>query len=292
MGRGPDPLAAWAAAVDRSGVDRVWVGDHVSFRDGRGSDGLLATTALATVTRRVTIQTAVYLLPLRHPVLVARQVAGIAELAPGRFVFGVGIGGEDPREVRNCGIDPSERGARMDESLPLVRRLLAGERVDHAGPRFALDAASIVPTPDPAVPIVVGGRSDAALRRTARHADGWLGVWVTPERFAANVATVAAEAEQLGRRVTEWQHGLLAWCGVGASREAARPVLAGAMESFYGVAFERFEPSSPYGTPDDVAEALAPYVAAGASSILLSPIATDPEAGLAAVARVRELLRR
>jgi hypothetical protein len=87
------------------------------------------------------------------------------------------------------------------------------------------------------------------------------------------------------------QHGLLAWCGFGANRDAARAPLAAAMERFYRLPFERFEPSSPYGTPAEVADALAPYVDAGAASLLLAPVTDDLEGSLAAVADVRERLR-
>ena len=80
-----------------------------------------------------TVQTAVYLLPLRHPVPVARQVASLAALAPGRLVFGVGLGGEDPAELRACGIEPTTRGRRMDEALAVLRPLLAGAEVTMAG---------------------------------------------------------------------------------------------------------------------------------------------------------------
>jgi alkanesulfonate monooxygenase SsuD/methylene tetrahydromethanopterin reductase-like flavin-dependent oxidoreductase (luciferase family) len=287
---GVDRLAEFAMAVEDSSIARVWTGDHVSFKGGKGYDGLLASIAIAAVTRRVTVQTAVYLLPLRHPLPVARQVAGVAELAPGRFVFGVGIGGDDPLEVANCGVDPSTRGRRMDESLSLIRRLLAGETVDHSGDFFGLEGASIVPAPTPAPPIIVGGRSAPALRRAGRLGDGWLGVWVSPERFASSVATVEKEAADSGRDGVKWDHGLLAWCGLATERSEARERLARAMEAFYGLPFERFERSSPYGTPEDVADALRSYVDAGATSILLSPIATNTDQALAGVAHIVDLL--
>ena len=291
FGQGASALAAFGEAVDASGLDRVWVGDHVSFRGGAGQDGLLTTMALAAVTRRVQLQTAVYLLPLRHPVPVARQVAGIAELAPGRFVFGVGIGGEDPLEVRNCGVDPATRGRRTDASLEVVRRLLEGEVLD--GGDYDLEQAAIRPTPSVPVPVIVGGRSAAALRRAGRLADGWLGIWVDPDRFAASVAEVERVAAESGRAGVPWDHGFMAWCGIGESRVEARGRLAEAMESFYGVAFERFERSSPVGTPSDIADALEPYVVAGAQSILLSPIGPEPEQALELVAEVKlELERR
>lgn len=271
---GPDALAAFGEAIDAGPIDRVWIGDHVSFRGGGGQDGLLSAMALAAVTRRVRIETAVYLLPLRHPVPVARQVASVAELAPGRFVFGVGIGGEDPLEVRNCGVDPATRGRRTDASLDVIRRLLAGEVLE--GGAFDLEQAAIVPVPREPVPVVVGGRSDAALRRAGRLGDGWLGIWVTPERFAASVTDVERVAAETGRDAVTWDHQFMAWCALG-ERDEVRPVLADAMERFYGVSFERFERSSPAGTPAEVAEALAPYVEAGAGTILLSPIVGDLE---------------
>jgi alkanesulfonate monooxygenase SsuD/methylene tetrahydromethanopterin reductase-like flavin-dependent oxidoreductase (luciferase family) len=288
---GVDRIAEFTAAVENAGLDRLWVGDHVSFKGGQGYDGLLQATALATLTRRVTVQTAVYLLPLRHPLPVARQVASVAELAPGRVVFGVGIGGDDPAEVANSGVDPATRGRRMDESLGLVRRLLAGDVVDHDGEYFALEGASIRPTPTPAVPIVVGGRAPAALRRAGRLGDGWLGVWVSPERFAESVAAVGQAASESERRDVSWRHGLLAWCGFGGSAASARPMLAAAMEELYQLPFERFARYSPHGTPEAVAAALAPYVGAGASTILLAAVAGEPDEVVAGAARVRALLR-
>jgi len=291
LGGGADQLAPFVSAVEAAGLDRVWIGDHVSFRGGQGYDGLLQAAVLAAVARTVTVQTAVYLLPLRHPLPVARQVATVAGLAPGRFVFGVGVGGDDPAEVRNCGVDPATRGRRMDESLGLVRRLLAGEVVDHVGSQFRLEAAAIRPTPDPAVPLVVGGRSPAALRRAGRLGDGWLGVWASPERFRAGTDAVHQAAAAAGRAGVAFNHGLLAWCGFGPSAEAARPGLAAAMEQLYQLPFSRFERYSPAGRPDDVAAALAPYVDAGAATILLAAVAADPDEVVAGAARVRALLR-
>ncbi len=125
---------------------------------------------------------AVYQLPLRHPVPVARQLADIAQLAPGRFTFAVGIGGEDRHEVSMCGVDPAPRGRRMDECLAVLRQLLAGPPVTFHGEFFCLDEAVIAPAPAPPVPVVVGGRSDAAIRRAGRLGDGWLGLWNSPRR--------------------------------------------------------------------------------------------------------------
>ncbi len=290
FGSGPDALARFASSVERAELDRIWVGDHVSFRGGQGYDGLLQAAVLTALTRKATVQTAVYLLPLRHPLPVARQVASIAEMAPGRFVFGVGVGGDDIAETTNCGVDQTSRGMRMDESLGLVRRLLGGEVVDHHGPLFPLAGASIHPTPTPPVPVMVGGRSAAALRRAGRLSEGWLGVFLSTDRFAAGLAEVGAAAEAAGRVAVSWRHGILVWCGFGPTAEAARALVAPAVESLYQMPFERFAPYVPRGTPQDVAEALLPYRDAGARCILLAPWADDVDAAVESAAQVRRWL--
>ena len=135
------------------------------------------------------------LLPLRHPVLVARQLASIAELTPGRLIFGVGIGGEDRHELEICGVDPRTVGRRMDESLQILRALSDGKPVSFDGEFFLLHDALIIPAPSPPIPLIVGGRSDAAVRRAGRFGDGWLGIWVSPRRFSSVVEQVAEHAE-------------------------------------------------------------------------------------------------
>jgi alkanesulfonate monooxygenase SsuD/methylene tetrahydromethanopterin reductase-like flavin-dependent oxidoreductase (luciferase family) len=286
---GPTEQREFLARVDESPIDHLFCGDHVSFFVGAGNDGLLASAAMLSITNRVRVHTAVYLLPLRHPVPVARQLADLAGLAPGRFVFGTGVGGEDPHEFQVCGVDPHTRGRRMDESLEILRSLLGGTTTTFHGEFFDLDDAVIAPSPTHAIPIVIGGRSDAALNRVAHHGDGWLGIWNSPTRFAQATGVIAAEAERIGRTVPS-MHGMQVWCGFDTSAAAARPALAAAMERFYTIPFERFEKYSPYGTPDDVATFLRPYVDAGCTSFNLIPAAPDAETTLDGVIEVRALL--
>jgi alkanesulfonate monooxygenase SsuD/methylene tetrahydromethanopterin reductase-like flavin-dependent oxidoreductase (luciferase family) len=286
---GAASLRAGVAEIEASGIDRVCVGDHVSFQGGRGFDGLVQATSLAALSD-LEVQTAVYLLPLRHPVPVARQVNSLGQIAPGRFVFGVGIGGEDPAEVRMCGVEPTSRGRRMDESLVILRGLLAGETVTFAGEFFVIEKAKVLPRPERPIPIVVGGRSPAALRRAGRMGDGWLALWTTPRRYLDSVAEVEAHATDAGRTDVAWRHGLQVWCGFGSNRSTAREPLARAMESLYKVPFEKFERYSPYGTAADVAAALAPFVDAGCRDINIIATAGSPPAATDAVAEVRRLL--
>jgi alkanesulfonate monooxygenase SsuD/methylene tetrahydromethanopterin reductase-like flavin-dependent oxidoreductase (luciferase family) len=200
------PLASGSdqrrAALDRiadAGVDHVCVGDHISFFVGAGADGLINATSLLTHYAELPCYVALYLLPLRHPLPVARQLASIAELAPGRLTLGVGIGGEDRHELEICGVDPSTRGRRMDECLRILRALSTGDPTTFDGEFFSLQDALIVPSPSPPIPVIVGGRSDAAVRRAGQLGDGWLGIWVSPRRFAAVVGQIAHEAGEVGR---------------------------------------------------------------------------------------------
>lgn len=280
---------AFLAQAAREGVDHVCCGDHVSF-GGTGSDGLLQATALAMLHPALPVYCGVYQLPLRHPVLVARQLADFAQLAPARLSFGVGVGGEDRHEVAICGVDPASRGRRMDECLTLVRQLLTGKPVTFHGTFFQVDDAVIGPEPTEPVPIIVGGRSDVAIRRAGRLGDGWLGIWNSARRFAAAVEMAAAEAATIGRSDPPTRHAMQVWCGFADTRQAARSYLAPAMEAYYGLPFERFEKYCPYGTSDDVAEFLAPYTAAGCTEFNLIPQSPDPDQAIAGTAAVKRLL--
>jgi alkanesulfonate monooxygenase SsuD/methylene tetrahydromethanopterin reductase-like flavin-dependent oxidoreductase (luciferase family)/2-polyprenyl-6-methoxyphenol hydroxylase-like FAD-dependent oxidoreductase len=289
--QGPETARAFLASAEKEGIDHVCCSDHVSFA-GTGFDGLVQATALAMLHATLPVYCGVYLLPLRHPVPVARQLADIARLAPGRLIFGTGIGGEERREITICGVNPATRGLLMNESLAVVRQLLTGKAVTFHGTFFDLDEAVIAPAPAEPVPIIVGGRSDAAIRRAGRLGDGWLGIWNSPRRFAAAVEMAAQEAARAGRPDPPRRHAMQVWCGLADSRQAARACLATTMEAFYQAPFEQFERYCPYGTAEDVAEFLTPYAAAGCTEFNLIPQAPDPGQAIAGAAAVKRLLAR
>jgi len=287
--RDQESTRAFLAHATQAGIDHVCCGDHVSFA-GIGFDGLVQATALAMLHPTMPVYCGLYLLPLRHPVLAARQLADFARLAPGRLILGAGIGGEDRHEVAICGVDPASRGARMDECLTIVRDLLTGKPVSFHGRFFDFDDAVIGPAPSEPLPIVIGGRSDAAVKRVGRHGDGWLGIWNSPRRFAAAVQMAGEEAARVGRSDPPTRHAMQVWCGLAESKQAARASLAPAMEAFYQLPFERFERYCPYGTADDVAEFLAPYADVGCTEFNLIPQSPDRDYAVGGVAVVKKLL--
>lgn len=272
--------------IEQAGADYVCVGDHVSFHGGTGFDGLTSATAVLSASDRLPVLVGVYLLALRHPVLTARQLASISQLAPGRLVLGAGAGGEDRGEVSNSGIDPATRGRRLDECLQVLRALASGAAVDHRGEFFTLEAARILPAPCPPVPIIIGGKGEAAVRRTARFGDGWLAIFCSARRFAETTQQIASAAADLGREPPPW-YGINVWCGLDTEPARARELLAQRLETLYHLPFGRFERLAPAGTPAHVAEWLAPFVAAGAAHVTLIPAASSPEAGIEHVAAVR-----
>jgi alkanesulfonate monooxygenase SsuD/methylene tetrahydromethanopterin reductase-like flavin-dependent oxidoreductase (luciferase family) len=178
----------------------------------------------------------------------------------------------------------------MDESLALLRRLLAGESVTHRGEFFAVESTAVLPAPSKPIPLVIGGRSDAAVRRAGQLGDGWLGIWVSPERFATATAMTVDAAERSGRHGVRWHHGMTVWCGFGQGRSDGERVVASAMESLYGLPFAKFDRYVPRGTPQDVAIALRPYVEAGCTTFNLLAQCRDPSEMGAAVGEVRRLL--
>jgi alkanesulfonate monooxygenase SsuD/methylene tetrahydromethanopterin reductase-like flavin-dependent oxidoreductase (luciferase family) len=252
-------------------------------------DGLINAATLTALDERLKVCIGVYLLALRNPVTVARQLATLAETAPGQLILGIGVGGEDRNEFAMCGVDPRTRGRRTNEALAIVQGLLTGEPMDHEGEFFSFERAWIRPKPAQPIPMVIGGRTDAALARAARFGDGWLGVWCSPQRFASAIREVDAAAERLGRPQPRL-HGLQVWTGIDDDRERARARVAAAMEDFYRIPFTRFEKYSPYGSAAEVADFLAAYRDAGCELFNIMPVAATEEAGIEAVAEIRRRL--
>lgn len=285
---GRDSLDA-ARYAEELGLDALLAGDHVTFY-GFGNDALITLTALATVTEQVELRTAVYLLPLRHPVPVALQCAQLDQLSMGRFVLGIGVGGEDRHEFESCGVDPGTRGRRADEAIRILRRLWTEDGVTFEGRHFRLHEVTVYPKPLRPIPIYVGGRSEAALRRAGRLGDGYTGIWLSVERFAEARERVRAEAAAAGRDPEALSFGMQFWCAVAADREQARARVAPAMEATYRTPFERFERYTPFGRAEEVAAFLVPYVLAGADHINLVMVQETLRENVERAAEIRAAL--
>jgi probable F420-dependent oxidoreductase len=235
-----DQLAALAVHADRLGFEGITFGDHlvkpVAYEniylyseDGRPPwdpagepdwtvpyvDPWTAAAGLGALTQRLRFLPYVYVLPMRHPAIVAKQLATASLFAPGRLLLGVGVGWMR-EEYALLDVPFEARGARMDEALHVIDGLLAGGGFGFAGRHFAIPTCRMEPIPEERIPILIGGDSDAALRRAARH-DGWLGIDYALADLAKHVERLAHFRREAGRADAPFE--IFAVCKEGLTRE-------------------------------------------------------------------------
>jgi alkanesulfonate monooxygenase SsuD/methylene tetrahydromethanopterin reductase-like flavin-dependent oxidoreductase (luciferase family) len=250
VGGAPEPehYRRIAETAEAAGFDSLWAGDHVAFHEPL-LDITIALATFAAVTERIRLGAGVLLLPLRAPALVAREFGSLDYVSGGRVILGVGTGGEHAADFEAVGVPVRERGRRTDESMRALRGL------------FAREAPAPVQPNGP--PLWVGGRSDAAIRRAKHLGDGWMPIWVSPERYAEGLA-------KLGREHTA---AVVLPALVGGTVEEARLYLSRRYATEFSThAIERY---CVVGSPEECAERSAEYVAAGAEHVVFHP-AVEP----------------
>jgi probable F420-dependent oxidoreductase len=190
----PDPgvFRELAQQAEELGYDSIWAGDHISYRNPI-LDVVVALSTFAAVTRRITIGAGVVLLPLRHPSVVAKEFSSLDYVSGGRVILGVGVGGEGEKDFEAVGVPVRERGARTDEAMLALRALFSGGG-SFSGRFFSFADIEIEPaaTQPGGPPLWVGGRSEAAINRAATLGDGWIPIWMSPERLAAGIQQLPA----------------------------------------------------------------------------------------------------
>ena len=267
-----DELADLVGLVDRCGYDSRWVGDHVAFTIAI-FDPLLQLAQAAVLSRRLVLGTDVFLLPLRHPTPIAKQVATLDHLTEGRFIFGVGVGGEFPKEYEACGVPLAERGARLSESLTVMRKLWTGEPVSHAGRFFAFEDVKMQPPPRQpgGPPIWCGGRADPALRRIGRMTDGWMSYVVTPDLYRQGLEKIAAAASQAGRTFDRgFGTAHLLFTRIDDTYERALDAATISLSQRYAMDFRKAaQRYAALGTPQDVVETILGFHQAGVRHLIL-----------------------
>ncbi len=181
--RGPEEAATVAREAEGLGFHSIWVPDHVLRVFGPLLDPLTLLGFLAGVTNHITLGTGILVLPYRHPVVLANVASSLDVLSSGRLVLGVGAGW-NAGEFDALGMDRRERGRRTDEGLETLKLLWSGRKVSYGGRFYSFRDAEIGTSPRTpgGPPVLVGGYSDRALRRTLRFGSGWMGFRDTPEQ--------------------------------------------------------------------------------------------------------------
>ena len=207
VGLGPygvDDLPAQVDRIEELGVDSRWLSEVVT---GPQVEPVVGMAWAAARTRRLKIGTGVSVLPGRHPVLVAKQLASLAALAPGRILPVFGLQPARAHERAFFPV-PGPRGEVLDEAMLLLRRLLTEPRVTFAGRFFPVADAGIGTLPAKPLDLWLGGSAPAGLRRVGRLADGWLGSFLSPAEAADAVAVIRRAADEAGRAGVPDHYGI------------------------------------------------------------------------------------
>jgi probable F420-dependent oxidoreductase len=272
--------ARFPASVDRLeqvGVDSLWLSELVF---GSLVEPFIGMAHALARTSRLKVGTGVAILPGRHPVLVAKQLASLAALAPGRVLPAFGLKPARPDEEAMFTVPPGRRAAVFDESLELLRLLLREDNVSFTGQYFSVDGVSIGPLPARPIDIWTGGSAPGALRRTGRLADGWLGSFLAPGEAREAREAIQAAAAEAGREIEDDHFGLslaIATGGAGDAGEVPPAVLETARRRRPGV-----DPTTLFASGwSDARVKIEQYVDAGLSKFVVRPVdGVTSESGL------------
>ena len=266
---GREAFLQYVDTAEELGWDSVWFSDRIVGAAWR-MDPIAGMAIVTGRTEKLKFGTGVLLMSMRSPVTAARELATIDLLSNGRLVLGVGVGQESPAEYEAMGVRKRDRGRRLDEAIVLMRRLWTEERVTYESEFVKLTDAAISVRPKQAnVPIWIGSRSEAGLRRTGRLGDGWLPTQMTPEEVAAGIACIQEYAAEAGRQIEEDHFGLqissyLVESGSVPSHIQERYLLQRRSD-------EPPERLNLLGTQEQIMARLREYIDAGATKFVFNP---------------------
>ena len=289
-GRSGHELSAFARRAEDLGFDSVWVTDHLlhqsRFYAVPWLDPIVSLSYVAATTSRLRLGTSVLVLPTRQPVVLAKQIATLQALADERYILGAGTGW-DEREFQAVGQQRAERGARTDESIAIVRRLLAGESVTYQGRFYQLEDVTVGPAMrSPLCLWVAGGRqlphassperpvlAPAVLRRIVAS-DGWIARPTSlPSQIEADLAEIRPALKAAGRDLDTFTvaHENFLHLVPTDDRERALAEQRRAYAAIMGGGrpFEYFEQVYLTGTPSEIVEKLLARVAIGVEYLML-----------------------
>jgi probable F420-dependent oxidoreductase len=272
-------LFDFATTAEELGFSSLWLGDHLVFH-APVLESLTFLAALAARTDYLKLGTSVYLMPLRHPTLVAKVTSTLDVLSGGRLIFGVGIGGENPREFEANDTTVRDRAGRADESLEILKRLWTESNVSHRGRHYQLSEITLEPkplqTPHPA--IWVGARSNAGLQRAVRMGNGWVSVMVTPDRYRQGRQRITELAQQQGRSLDGFVFAHYAFIYVPDDLTVGRKVAVEFLSRLYNQPFDALiERLGIIGSAEVCVEKLQQFINAGVDYLILAPMCTPHE---------------
>jgi probable F420-dependent oxidoreductase len=266
-------IPAMAQRAESLGFDYVVTGEHMMFH-GPVSNSLISLAVAAGATTRIKLMSTVVLLPLyNNPVAVAKMASVLDVASEGRYHFGVGIGGEFPKEFEACGVPVNQRGSRTNEALEVIKKLWTEKDVTFEGRYTKFTGVTLAPAPvqKPHPPIWVAGRKEPAMKRAATYADGWIPYMYTPEMLHESLEKINQFGKEAGRDMSSFRPGLFIFTSIGKDHDDALAQAAKALGGTYAQDFSKIAARYTLsGTPADCRKRLKEYVDAGARTVLIS----------------------
>jgi probable F420-dependent oxidoreductase len=268
---GADFLWTLSDLCERSDIDSLWLSDRLSS-PAPTPEVMTTLAAVAARTTRLKFGPSVIVLPYRTPVVAAKEMATVDWLSRGRLFPAVGVGVELPREFEASGVPFRERGRRTDEAIRVIRMLWTQDEVTFQGEFYKLDRISVLPKPwQSPPPIWIGGKSEAAQKRTARLGDGWMPSFITPDEFRAGVERVQELAAAEGREVPADHFGTLVNFALAESPEQGQTIAAPFIPRGR-VDDATLRQCTAFGPAEVVAGKIEEYVKGGGSKFILRPM--------------------
>ena len=276
-------LVEYGVKMEELGFDSLWVWDHILLGVDPHFpiiDALSLLTAVAARTSKIQLGTGILVLPLRNPVILAKQLSSMDQLSNGRLCLGMASGWYK-REFDNVGVPYHERGKIMDECLDIMSRLWSEDIVNGEWDHFKLDGAVMYPKPyqSPRMPILIGGYVDRVLKRAATNADGWLTYFYTPEGFTKSWNKILGFAEAAGKDPSTVMNCNQVPIMVGDSRAKIEPKMNEWLNSEYDFASwsDSTTDSAIMGNVDECIEQLQNHIDAGVQKIIFVPYKYEKE---------------
>jgi len=250
-------------------VDSIWVSDRL-VSSALTLEPITFLSYMAGRLGKMKFGTSTLVLPTRNPIVLAKELATLDFLSQGRLFPAIGLGGEESKDLQAVGVDHKTRAGRTDEMILLMRRLWTEENVTFTGKYFSLQDVTIMPRPwqKKGPPIWIGGRSEAALRRTGRLGDGWLVSSVSAGEVERGIESIRRYAADAGRQVEEDHYGVLIPFYFAADSVKAAEIGGRSMRPRADMPTTEF---TAFGTPDQVRARVQGYIAAGATKFIMRP---------------------
>jgi alkanesulfonate monooxygenase len=276
-------LVDYGVRMEQLGFDSLWVWDHVLLGVEPNFpiiEALTLLTAVAARTTKIKLGTGILVLPLRNPVMLAKQLSSMDLLSDGRLILGMASGWYK-REFDAVGVPFEKRGKIMDENLDILTRLWTEDMVKGDFMYHKIPAGVMYPKPaqKPRPPLLIGGYVDRVLKRAALSGDGWLTYFYTAESFAKSWTKIRDFAKEGGKDPDTLLNGSQLPIRIGKSRAAVEGEMMEWLgkEWDYAAWSESTKDSAVLGTVDECVEQLKAHIAAGVQKLIFVPYRYEME---------------